>query len=651
MATKKTLGRLWVGAARKRLSRGWIALPVLLLLLPARPAHALTNDECLECHRDQTLTKQGPDGKETSLYVGAAAFGVSVHRDLACTDCHAGISELPHGENLARVNCADCHSDEQTQYAGSIHGQAAATGNPDAPSCADCHGRHDILPAADAASKVSKINLVGTCARCHADPAVARRLPVGDQGPVAAYLKSVHGKALLEKGNTNAPTCGTCHPAHNVLPPTDPNSSVNKKNLPATCAHCHNDMYRIYAESVHGVAVAAGNPDSPSCVDCHGEHQIESPENPTSSVFPANIAKTTCIRCHSSLVLARRYGFGDSRLASYLQTYHGLASRKGDLSVANCASCHGVHNIFRSSDPRSTVNVANLTKTCGSCHPDANARFASINVHPRISEGAAIQRLPAESVRWIYVLLLVVVIGGMAAHNGLIWWYHMLEKIRRDRAKPRIRRFTRLEALEHKANLIAFFILVFTGFALKYPDASWVRLTEKIGLTESLRGLIHRIMAVMMILVAISHTCFLAFTRRGRRDLIALMPKIRDVQDFLHNMAYHLRLRSDRPVFARFDYTEKAEYLALLWGTSVMVLTGLILWFPTLAAKHLPSWAYSVAEVIHFYEAWLAFLAILVWHFFYVFIHPESYPMNTTWLNGDTTVEHALHKHGKTEED
>ena len=261
------------------------------------------------------------------------------------------------------------------------------------------------------------------------------------------------------------------------------------------------------------------------------------------------------------------------------------------------------------------------------------------------------KRPPAEVVRWIYVGVLLVVIGGMAVHNGLIWWYHVLEKLHRERGKKKVRRFTRLEAVEHQLNLIAFFVLVLTGFALKFPDASWVRLIDKIGMTEEIRSLTHRTMAVLMITVALLHTGYLLFTCRGRRDLVALMPRAVDVRDFIHNMAFHLRLRSDRPVFARFDYTEKAEYLALIWGTSVMILSGLILWFPTIASKHLPSWALSVAEVVHYYEAWLAFLAILVWHFFFVFFHPESYPMNLTWLDGKTTEEHAVHKHGTVEED
>ncbi len=624
----------------------WVCSASLWL---AAPAAGFTNDDCMQCHSDSTLAMPGPYGREISLWVDLEAYDKSAHAGFGCIDCHGEISDLPHEEDLPTVDCAACHGDVQEIYARSSHGQALLAGKQYAPHCYDCHGKHDILGAADAASRTSHVNVVETCARCHADPEVVQKLPFGNRAPVDGYLRSVHGKALLEKQDPNAPTCGTCHPPHEVLPPSDPASLVSPLNLPKTCAQCHSDIYDVYSESIHGVAAARGTSGAPTCADCHGEHLIEAADDPTSSVFPANLARTTCPSCHASEVMGSRYGFDATRVASFAQTYHGLATRRGDLSAANCASCHGIHNIFPSTDTRSTIHRENLVTTCGGCHPDANTRFASISVHPSIGGGPLGPKPPAEVVKWVYVLLLLTVIGGMAAHNGIIWWYHVMQKVRRERRLPTVRRFTRLEAVEHQLNLIAFFVLVFTGLALKFPDAGWVRLTERLGMTEELRALTHRVMAVVMIAVALLHTGYLVFTRRGRRDLVGIMPVMRDVRDFVHNMSYHLGIRKDRPLFARFDYTEKAEYLALIWGTSVMILTGLILWFPTIASKYLPVWAFSVAEVVHYYEAWLAFLAILVWHLFFVIFHPEVYPINLTFMGGRTTVEHALHRHGSIE--
>jgi cytochrome b subunit of formate dehydrogenase len=83
-----------------------------------------------------------------------------------------------------------------------------------------------------------------------------------------------------------------------------------------------------------------------------------------------------------------------------------------------------------------------------------------------------------------------------------------------------------------------------------------------------------------------------------------------------------------------FDYTQKAEYWAVVWGTIVMAFTGFVLWFPTVATEYFPAWMVRVCEVVHFYEAILAVAAIIIWHFFYVLLMPNEYPMSTVWFNG-----------------
>jgi cytochrome b subunit of formate dehydrogenase len=99
-------------------------------------------------------------------------------------------------------------------------------------------------------------------------------------------------------------------------------------------------------------------------------------------------------------------------------------------------------------------------------------------------------------------------------------------------------------------------------------------------------------------------------------------------------MAFHMKLRKERPAFRTFDYTQKAEYWAVVWGTFVMAFTGFVLWFPTVATEYFPAWMVRVSEVVHFYEAILAVAAIIIWHFFYVLLMPNEYPMSTVWFNG-----------------
>jgi cytochrome b subunit of formate dehydrogenase len=124
-----------------------------------------------------------------------------------------------------------------------------------------------------------------------------------------------------------------------------------------------------------------------------------------------------------------------------------------------------------------------------------------------------------------------------------------------------------------------------------------------------------------------------------------MLPKYEDVKEVFQNLGYLLGLRAEPPRFDRFSYIEKAEYWALIWGTAVMVTTGLLLWFVNFTLHYLPKWASDLATLVHYYEAWLATLAILVWHFYYVIFNPDVYPMNWTWLTGKISEETLRHEH------
>jgi cytochrome b subunit of formate dehydrogenase len=134
------------------------------------------------------------------------------------------------------------------------------------------------------------------------------------------------------------------------------------------------------------------------------------------------------------------------------------------------------------------------------------------------------------------------------------------------------------------------------------------------------------------------------FSRSGRARWKHMRPRVGDVKDLYANMRYHLGLKKARPVFGIFSYMEKAEYWALVWGTLIMVVTGLVLWFPKSLPATWPSWAIDVARIIHFYEAILASLAVLVWHFFHTIFRPGEYPMDTSWLTGVLTEKEAGHR-------
>jgi cytochrome b subunit of formate dehydrogenase len=134
-------------------------------------------------------------------------------------------------------------------------------------------------------------------------------------------------------------------------------------------------------------------------------------------------------------------------------------------------------------------------------------------------------------------------------------------------------------------------------------------------------------------------------TKRGWQQIKAKFPVLADSTQVVQNILYSVGLSSEHPEFDRYDYSEKAEYWALMWGGFVMILTGGILWFETFFLAFIPRWLFDVAKAIHYYEAWLATLAILVWHFFFMFIHPENYPINFTVATGRMTEEEYMERH------
>jgi cytochrome b subunit of formate dehydrogenase len=500
--------------------------------------------------------------------------------------------------------CAACH-DQGKKLAASAHASLA---------CTSCHLRHEEYPHPANVPKPA-------CSQCH-------------QGQQRAYDRGVHGQAL-KQGNAAAPDCEVCHGSpHELL---RPQSAAFRAKVPETCGMCHSDVLAQYSGSVHGRALARGITEAPICTDCHGEHSILAPTNRASPVYAGNIPNT-CGNCHGNVRLARSFGLPVDRVVSFDASFHGLASKEGNETVANCASCHGVHNILPSSDPRSSINPKNLAATCGKCHPGAGERFAITQVH--LVQG----RAEAKPVRWVrqfYLLVIPLTIALMLLHN-LGDWFRKLRRLRgRSTRPPRPDselpgrpnvRMLPFERFEHALLVLSFLTLVWTGFALKYPEQWWARpLLLKEG---NLRGFVHRLAAAVFMAVALTHVISLLANRGLRRHWKQLLPRLPDAREALANFAYNLGLGSSRPRRSAHSYIEKAEYWAVVWGAMVMILTGLMLWANNLMLSLLPKVWLDVATSVHFYEAVLASLAIVVWHFYTVIFDPDVYPMDTAWLTG-----------------
>jgi formate dehydrogenase gamma subunit len=615
----------------------------------AGPLSASANEDCLTCHGDSSFAVEFPSGGSRSLFASEAELINSSHSGFTCTDCHAdlaGLTEYPHGSPLAKVDCGTCHADENSQYVTSLHGVALASGNPEAPTCASCHGAHDILRSDKETARTSKANLPRTCASCHSRYILTRDPDVRIANSYKMYSEGVHAKGI--RGGINvAASCNDCHGTHDLRPAADIQSTVNRRNIPKTCSKCHVDIYLRYEKGIHGKALAAGiTDDTAICTDCHGEHKILPKDDPASNSNPLNIAKT-CSQCHNDERIIEKYGLAGQRLATYEDSYHGLATRRGAWNTANCASCHNAHDILPAANAESSINPGNLVRTCRRCHVTATANFAAGYTHKSsiLSEQYSAIGEINRYVRRFYITMIAVFAGSFFLHNFIILIYHIIERYRKDRDKPYFIRFNRSEIIQHLRVTVAFILLVLTGFALRFPDAWWARLLSSLGMNEEVRSWVHRGAALLLIYTAIHHALYLLATKRGKIEFKAFIPRVKDVRDALGNIKYHLGLAKEKPLFDRFDYSQKLEYWSLVWGTFIMIGTGFVLWFPSFFSQFLPDWAIKISETVHYYEAWLATLAIFIFHFFMVMYHPEEYPMNITWITGRMSVEACEERH------
>ncbi|MBI4525049.1 MAG: cytochrome C [Deltaproteobacteria bacterium] len=289
---------------------------MFLLLAQRSPAAETVSPDvqfCLTCHSNSALELVLPSGEKRSLFVDVERFGRSVHGDkLRCTDCHSDVTTYPHParsfKNLREFTlayyeiCKGCHFDNYTKTLDSVHYVILAAGNLKAPLCVDCHGAHDVARPGVPKSRISK-----TCSRCH-------------QEIYQQYSRSVHGKALLQEGNADAPVCADCHRAHNI---EDPRTASFRLRTPELCARCHTDEK-----------------------------------------------------------LMKKYGLSTMVLQTYLKDFHGMTAsshRKEQITpaavTAVCTDCHGVHDILSVKDPRSAVMKANLVRVCAKCHAGATENF------------------------------------------------------------------------------------------------------------------------------------------------------------------------------------------------------------------------------------------------------------------------------------
>jgi len=330
--------------------------------------------------------------------------GISDEFCLSCHDTPGLRTELTSGEELyIGIDTATYHK--------SSHGSLGY-------ACVQCHTDIREYPHPENTSESVRdytLKMYENCRQCH-------------EANYEATLDSTHQMALSE-GNEKAAVCTDCHGIHDITSPTEP-----RTNGPKMCEKCHSEIYRLYEESVHGSAlIGEGNPDVPTCTDCHGVHQLSGPANEdTFHLFSPQL----CASCHADENLMIKYGISTDVFDTYISDFHGTTvvlfekiTPDQDTNKPVCIDCHGVHDMKKVNDPESKVMQDNLLTTCQKCHPDATSNFPTSwlgHYEPSAEDSPLIF-----FVDLFYKIIIPVTIGGMLIFIGSDVGNKIMQKIGR----------------------------------------------------------------------------------------------------------------------------------------------------------------------------------------------------------------------------
>ena len=631
------------------------ALATILLLAAAGAGGAEENREqaCLGCHPTPGLVQRMGTRVPLAAPAEAARYRGSAHWGLSCFSCHPGTTPGPHASKPVALKCLDCHGARGTSRAGApatpIVGQLHPAAGKYAPNCETCHGHHEVGARNDPASPIFRRNAPALCEGCHAD---SSRQPQVRQ---VDYSAGVHGRALrLGRPGQRPAVCSDCHTMHATPENRAHSITPAPAALSATCGRCHPREYEGYARSSHGLAAAAGKQGAPACVTCHGAHRILGRNDEGTPMSPHGSVQI-CGSCHANQELIRLYKLPPGALSSYEESYHGVANRYGSVRAAHCVSCHGAHDVLPSSDPRSAISQARLPATCGRCHPGAGALYpiGRVHVFPSLHQDQFLFL-----VRSIYQFMVVMTLLGFLSYMGLDLVTHLrlkragiiedFEHHMESLPPPppqALERMTRAERIQHIGLLTSFTVLALTGVVLLIPDTMFARVVIFLcgGMTG--RAILHRIAAVTLLGLAFSHLMWVVTTRRGWETFKEILPRPSDLGDAVQTAFLLVGRRQSPPCFRRFNFLEKFEYWALVWGTFIMTLTGLIMWLDNMSLAYLPKWAMDLGGIIHTWEAVLAVATIAIWHLYHTLWKPDVFPGNRAWIDGRIRFEEYVRDH------
>ncbi|MEW6195291.1 MAG: cytochrome c3 family protein [Bacteroidota bacterium] len=370
------------------------------------------NQLCLDCHSDNTLTTER-NGKTISLFVNEKTFNSSIHNKIKCLDCHDDINpdEIPHPEHLKKVNCSKCHSTAVEHYERSLHGEAYRKGKYLAPTCETCHGKHDILSSKNSKSKTYVMNIPALCGKCHKEGTQVSKLStVYERQALDDYSESIHGEGLFKRGLIVTAVCTSCHTSHDILPHENSLSSINKKNIAATCTQCHRQIEQVHTKVINGKLWEKEPHKIPICIDCHQPHKIRRVfyaesfpdemcmrchgqkdlkkvvDGKTLSLyvdydqFKKSVhTNNSCFKCHTNVSFSNNpvclnSGKVDCSICHQTQnedyqiSIHGVEHTKGNTNTPYCTNCHSTHNMQSKNSVSSPTFTRNVPELCAKCH-------------------------------------------------------------------------------------------------------------------------------------------------------------------------------------------------------------------------------------------------------------------------------------------
>ncbi len=528
-------------------------------------------------------------------------------------------------KTIDNSQCLGCHADKinEKKFSQSVHG---------ANSCNSCHWDISDLQIHPEKKGAKIHNEPETCHRCHKKEA-------GEHYQSAHFINQIQ--------------CKDCHKGiHEITPWKGDKVQIIKK-----CMGCHDDDG--YAESVHGKSVMKGNSDSPTCTDCHGLHRIPvlKGDDPKAVHFRRQFHTETCQKCHGDKEMMERNKILYIATETYYDSYHGKVTYLGYPGLAaGCADCHGFHSILPMNDPKSLISQERLVETCGKCHPRANINFVQWLPHATHNDP---ERDPVLYGVFVIMTTLLVSVFGVFWFHSFLWWRKDFWEKRELRAKgifftkhmkpeeagQMYRRFSTFDIVIHFTMMVTFLGLVLTGLPLKFSHAPWASgLMHFLG-GAYLAGLIHRICAAITFGyfgATLAYIFYFLFYKKlpGNPNPIqrlfgpdSLCPRWKDIQDIIGTIRWFMN-KGPKPLYDRWTYWEKFDFLAVFWGMFAIGLSGLMLWFPEYFAIFLPGWIFNIATIVHSDEALLASGFIFTVHFFNTHFRPSKFPIDTVIFTG-----------------